>query len=79
MCPVYTWRGLLCCRIKINKFLKKKEGRAHEAVVALPKRTMVMYMMKKTTEREVGISYSGSVSLKTTVTCTVREIYPETI
>ncbi len=45
----------------------------------MPKRTMVMYMMKKTTEREVGISYSGSVSLNTTVTCTVGKIYPETI
>jgi hypothetical protein len=29
---------------------------------------MVMYMMMKTTEREVGISYSGSVLLNTDVT-----------
>jgi hypothetical protein len=39
-----------------------------ERLVSFPSRTMVMYMMMKTTDREVGISYSGSVLLKMEVT-----------
>jgi hypothetical protein len=35
---------------------------------AFPRITMVMYMMMNTTEREVGISYNGSVLLNTDVT-----------